>query len=129
MFTKSTAYAIPLPSPFNRPTDRPAEVNQYVIQLTIPSSSSDSGSSLNSDTRKQGRANGSVIVWAGVGRVKQPPQTNGSDGMNEYERALAEEMGDASTQVEATFEGSRKLGQDFACAIPTTIVCSFPSYQ
>lgn len=129
MFTKSAAYAIPLPPPFNRPTERTAEVNQYVIQLTIPSSSDDSGNSINSDLRKQGRANGSVIIWAGVGRVKPASRTNSSDAMNEYERALAEELGDTPTQVEPTFEGSRKLGQDFACAIPTTLVRPFPSLK
>lgn len=59
------------------------------------------------------------MLWAGVGRLKAPATT---DGMNEYERALAEEMEDPLEQVAATFEGSRRLGQDFACAIPTTIV-------
>lgn len=108
MYTKSAAYAVPLPSPFNRSASPASETNQYVIQLTIPSSSATS-------LAEKKRVNGSVILWAGVGRLKGPRR----EGMNEYERALAEEM-EEPTQV--TFEGSRKLGQDFACAIPSALV-------
>ena len=68
------------------------------------------------------------MIWAGLGRLKQSrPTTNGNGNgqveMNAYAKALAEEMAQMDgSEAAQQFEGSRKLGEDWACAIPTTLV-------
>jgi hypothetical protein len=144
MPTQTLVYALPLPPPFTR-TQQPADQHsasqnsnhtnyQYIIQLTIPTSdtttTSNNASPANlpfTSSRKQARA--SIMIWAGIGRVKQPIAGNNSEPDNAYQRALAEEMGagdDASvsgSQQVVQFEAlSRRLGDDWACAMPSLLV-------
>lgn len=138
MFTQSHAFSLPLPSPFNKaPPSVPGDlvpradtINQYVIQVTIPSS--EAATPLveipTANPRRSGKAKASIMIWAGIGRLKQSRATTNGNGngqveMNAYEKALAEEMdGSDGSEVAQQFEGSRKLGEDWACAIPTTLV-------
>lgn len=122
MYTKSSAYILPLPPPFNAPSTDPSTATQYIIQLTLPSSSPAAANPNDPPRPSRGAATASIIVWAGIGRIKRPTAAAGRE-MNAYERALAEELdGDEPQLVEAAFEGSKKLGQDWACAMPTTLV-------
>lgn len=144
MPTQTLIYALPLPPPFTR-TQQPADQHsasqnsnnsnyQYIIQLTIPTSdtttTSNNASSTNlplTSSRKQAKA--SIMIWAGIGRVKQPIAGNDSEPDNAYQRALAEEMGDGDdasvsrSQQVVQFEAlSRRLGDDWACAMPSLLV-------
>jgi hypothetical protein len=122
MFTQSLAFSSPLPSPFNKSpsTDHPQPI-QYIIQLTIPSSELSTAAQ---PTDGKGKTKSSIIIWAGIGRLKRPhadPNENGKE-MNDYEKALAESL-DTSPEPVPEFESlSRKVGEDWACAIPTTLV-------
>jgi hypothetical protein len=131
MFTQSLAFSSPLPSPFNKPpsnTDHPQPINQYIIQLTIPSSSE---STAEQPSDGKGKTKSSIMIWAGIGRLKPHSGPNGNgkqrSEMNDYEKALAESL-DTSPEPVPEFENlSRKVGEDWACAIPTTLVSPPPS--
>ncbi|KAJ9107498.1 hypothetical protein QFC21_000953 [Naganishia friedmannii] len=135
-------YALPLPPPFTRTQQPPQQNNtdnQYIIQLTIPTSNGSTegtpppATATSTIPGRQAKAKPSIMIWAGIGRVK-PRQVTGSgrEGLDAYQRALAEEMDDSASgsrqggggggQVECEFEGlSRKLGDDWACAMPSTL--------
>ncbi|KAJ9099983.1 hypothetical protein QFC19_005800 [Naganishia cerealis] len=128
MPTQTLVYALPLPSPFTKKqefTGQPSNDNQYVIQLTIPTSDkfSNGTTEIHASSGIRKHAKSSIMVWAGVGRVNQSAGSlKGNDKLDEYQTALAEELGEGSgTQEQVQFEGSRKLGDDWACAMPSTL--------
>lgn len=71
------------------------------------------------------------MIWAGIGRVTHQAAGTASGELDAYQRALAEEMDDGSPSQagEVEFEGSRKLGDDWACAMPSALVSSSASGQ